>query len=154
MLRAMLLLSGLVVVARDASAQPARPGRLPVLAAPPSTARCIVRSTSGDLRQSGIVRLLDVQFPAEDRLLSLGVDAKRRPRFLMGMMSTHEGRRGEGESVSVFFDDAGRLTRGRHDAYTSGLPTRLSDDRIGDLLPGDSAQIVAVVRTLLRRCPA
>jgi hypothetical protein len=150
----MLLLAGLVVVARDASAQPARLGRLPVLAAPPSTARCVVRPTSGDLLQSGIVRLLDIQFPAKDRLLSLGLDAKRRPRFLMAMMSTQEGRRREGESVNVFFDDAGRLTHGRHDAYTTGVPARLSDDRSGGLLPGDSAQIVAVARTLLRLCPA
>ena len=74
--------------------------------------------------------------------------------MLMVMMSTHDARRGEGESVTVFFGDDDAIVRGDRSAYTTGMPARRSDDRRLGLLPTDSAQVQAMARALVRVCRA
>jgi len=55
------------------------------------------------------------------------------------------------ETVTVFFDAAGRVVMGSRTAATTGVPARLSEDRRGGLLPSDTAHVLALV-TAVRAC--
>lgn len=135
-------------------AQAARMGRLAVLAPLASGATCSGTVVSGELRDAGIERLLSITEPNHPRLLSLAVSARGVPRMLMVMMSTHERRRGEGESVTIHFDGAGAIVRGARSAYTTGTPARLSEDHQSGLFPADTGQARDMARALLRLCRA
>jgi hypothetical protein len=150
-LAVVFLLAGLPALSR---AQAARVGRLALLAPPAAGATCSTIPASAALQHSGMARILNVDEPARPRLLSLGVTAAGKARFLTVMMSTRDGRRGEGESVTVFFGDNGAIVRGDRSAYTTGTPARRSEDRRLGLLPADSARAQAMARALLRICRA
>jgi hypothetical protein len=134
-------------------AQAARVGRLPVLAPLAAGATCSTSPASGELKQSGIARLLSAKEPAQPRLLSLAVSADGKPKVLTILMGTREGQRGEGESVTVYFRD-GVIASGARTAYTTGTPARLSDDHHGGLFPSDTAQAKALAHALVRLCRA
>ena len=69
------------------------------------------------------------------------------------MMGTRRARRGESESIGVFFDTSRRVVRGNRNAFTTGVPTHLSDDRNGlPLQATDTAAALALARTLRIRC--
>ena len=136
------------------AAQPARVGRLPVLGTLARGALCNTMPITAELRSSGVGRLFNVEEPGRPRLLTVGVTAAGKPFVLMAMMSTRQGRRGEGESVSVFFGSDGRVRAGDRTAYTTGIPARGSDDRQLGLLPTDSAQAKSLARALVRLCRA
>jgi hypothetical protein len=138
-------------------AQAARVGRLPVLELPrPGIGNCRNDPVSPALQQGGIARLITFQSSDSSghRLISLGTDAKRRSVMLMAMMGTKEGRRGETESVNVFFGNDGAITRGTRSASTTGTPARLSDDRQLGLLPADTLAVRRLEAALRRRCGA
>lgn len=142
-----------VALSRTGGAQPARTGRLPVLALPPNgPMTCSNQATTPELRRSGIVRILNVLDSANNRHLSLGVDATGAPKMFTASMSTHEVRRGEGESVTAFFSETGAVVQGSRTAYTMGTPARLSEDRRLGLLPTDTSQIKALVHALRQAC--
>lgn len=140
----------------SAGAQAARIGRLPVLAPPPATGgTCRHDSVNAELRSAGIVRL--ISFSMEDssshRLQSVAIDRNGAVLFLSSMMGTRQARRGETETVSVFFDASGRVVNGKRSGFTTGLPTRLSDDRSDvALLRADTAAAIALARALRLRC--
>jgi hypothetical protein len=137
--------------------QPARVGRLPVLELPPpGVGNCRTDPVSATLQRDGVARL--VSFRSSDssshRLMSLAMDAKGRSIMLMSMMGTHQGRRGESESVQVFFGPDGAIRRGRRAAFTTGTPAQRSDDRQLSLLPTDSMAIRRLDAALRQRCRA
>ncbi len=137
-------------------AQAARVGRLPVLAKPPASGgTCRRDSTNAQLRGAGVVRLIG--FTMEDssshRLQSIGVDRYGAPVMLMATMGTRQARRGESETVTVFFGVNGGVIRGERMAFTTGVPTHLSDDRAGvALFAADTAAAVSLAKALLLRC--
>ena len=136
------------------AAQPARVGRLPVLGTPARGAVCETMPITAELRSSGVARLFKVEEPGRARLLTVGVTAAGKTSMVMAMMSTRQGRRREGESVTVFFGSDGRVRSGNRTAYTTGIPARSSDDKQLGLLPADSAQAKSLARALLRLCRA
>jgi hypothetical protein len=142
----------LTVSATSVGGQAARVGRLDVLASSSADATCIARPASVELQRAGIARTLTVKDPAHDRLLSVGVSAAGTARILHAMMTTREERRGEGESVMILFDADERIRSGRRSAYTTGTPSRRSDDRQAALLPTDSARAKALARAVIRLC--
>jgi hypothetical protein len=82
------------------------------------------------------------------------MNAKGGSVMLTAMMGTDQGRRGESESVHVFFDTNGSIIRGRRRAFTTGTPTRLSDDRQLGLLPADTLAVRRLDAALRQRCRA
>ena len=135
-------------------AQAAPVGRLSLLDRLSHQARCTPRKPTADLRRAGIVRILNIEEPGPRHLFSLGMAPRNTPRMLMVIASTRDGRRGEGESVTVFFGDTGVIVRGERSAFTTGTPAQRSDDRRLGLLPRDSAQVLELVRAIRRLCRA
>lgn len=145
------------IVSRRDDAQAARVGRLPLFDPPPAgSGICRSDPVSAALQRDGIVRLISFQSSdsTAHRLVSLGMNARGAPVMLMTMMGTEHGRRGETESVNVFFGGDGVVARGRRRAFTTGTPTRLSDDRQLGLLPADSLAAQHLVAALRQRCRA
>jgi hypothetical protein len=141
----------------SASAQAARVGRLPVLEAPRDGAgACRADPVTPALQRAGIARIISYQSVDSNshRLVSLGIDAAGNTIMLMAMTGTKNGRRGETESVSVFFGRDGTIIRGDRRAFTTGTPTRLSDDRQLGLLRTDTLAIRRLDAALRRRCRA
>jgi hypothetical protein len=151
MLHALTLI---ISLAAPAPRQAARIGRLPVLAPPPANARSAENEPSRQLKRDGIERMFRMQIGATNRLISLGLGPSGRPRLLTAMMSTTEKRRSETESVNVLFGDSGEILSGDHKAFTGGTPSARSEDRRGNLLPGDTAQVRALVREIMKMCRA
>ena len=136
-------------------AQAARVGRLPVLELPPpGVGSCRNDPVTAALRQGGIARLISFQSSdsGRHRLVSLGMNANGGSVMLMAMMGTDQGRRGETESVNVFFGTDGAITRGRRSAFTTGTPARRSDDRQLGLLPADTLAVRRLDAALRQRC--
>ena len=154
MFRFIIVATIVAVLPLRGAAQPARVGRLPVLATPIRGAVCGTMPVTAELRSSGVDRLFNVDEPGRPRLLTVGVTAAGKPSMLMVMMSTRQGRRREGESVTVFFGTDGRVLSGDRTAYTTGIPARSSDDRQLGLLGTDSAQAKSLARVLLQLCRA
>jgi hypothetical protein len=82
------------------------------------------------------------------------MNAKGGSVILMAMMGTDQGRRGESESVNVFFGTDGAIIRGGRRAFTTGTPARLSDDRQLGLLPADTLAVRHLDGALRQRCRA
>jgi hypothetical protein len=138
-------------------AQAARVGRLPVLELPPpGVGTCRNSPVTAALQHEGITRLVSFQSSdsSSHRLVSLGMDAHGASVMLMAMMGTEQGRRGESESVNVFFGTDGAIVRGRRSAFTTGTPARLSDDRQLGLLPADTLAARRLAAALRQRCRA
>jgi hypothetical protein len=98
-----------------------------------------------------------IGFTMEDssshRLQSIGVDKNGAPIMLTALMGTRHARRGESETVTVFFGGNGAVIRGERMAFTTGTPARLSDDQKGlALFPTDTAAAIALARALRLRC--
>jgi hypothetical protein len=137
-----------------AGAQPARIGRLPLLAQPrPAAISC--RSDlplTAELRSQGITSMLEATDTATGRSVSLLLSNGGHVNMLSAMMRDSVGHRLEIESVTVFFSSDGQVRRGVRRAMTGGVPARLGDDRHSDLLPTDTAQAIALARVLQKRC--
>jgi hypothetical protein len=145
------------VASTSGAAQAARIGRLPVLEVPtPGVGSCRSDPVTAALQREGITRLVSFQSSdsSRHRLVSLGMNAKGGSVMLMAMMGTDQGRRGESESVHVFFDTNGAIIRGRRRAFTTGTPTRLNDDRQIGLLPADTLAVRRLDAALRQRCRA
>jgi hypothetical protein len=145
------------VTPASGDAQAARVGRLLVLELPsPGVGTCRNDPVTAALRREGVTRLVSFQSSdsSSHRLVSLGMNAKGGSVMLMAMMGTDQGRRGESESVNVFFGTDGAIVRGRRSAFTTGTPARLSDDRRLGLLPTDTAAVRRLVAALRQRCRA
>lgn len=155
-LGAPLFALGLAALAPSRSdAQAARVGRLPVLELPsPGIGSCRNEAAPAALQRQGIARMLSFHTTDSSRLITLGVRANGGPVMLMAMMSTDQGRRGEGESVDAFFRDDSTILTGRRRAFTTGMPSRLSDDRQLGLLPGDTLAVRRLATALRKRCRA
>ena len=132
-------------------AQAARIGRLPLLDAVPKRHACGDADATRDLRASGIVRVIMLTDSVTGRLVSVSVDRRNRPAYLMAMMGTRQDRRGESETISVHFRD-GRPIHGDRSAFTSGTPSRLSDDRRGPLFAQDTVRADSLAREVVRLC--
>jgi hypothetical protein len=154
MFRFVIVVTVVAILPLRGAAQAARVGRFPVLAMPARGALCGTMPVTAELRSSGIARLYNVEEPGRPRLLTVGVTAAGKPSLLMAMMSTRQGRRSEGESVTVFFGTDGRVRSGDRTAYTTGIPARSSDDKQLGLLPIDSAQAKSLTSVLLQLCRA
>jgi hypothetical protein len=154
----LLFAVGLATVApTSGDAQPAGVGRLPVLELPaPGVGTCRNDPLTAALQRQGVTRLVSFQSADSNshRLISLAMNAKGGPIMLMAMMGTEQGRRGETESVNVFFGTDGAITRGRRSAFTSGTPARLSDDRQLGLLAADTLAVRRLAAALRQRCRA
>ncbi len=143
----------LLSVPGGAYAQAAQIGRLPLFAELASgKSPCKPMPVASALRNSGIVQLWMLNDSVSGRLLSLGVDAYKRPVMLMAMMSTSQGKRSEGETASVMYAANGKVTSGQRSAFTGGVPATRADDRRGGLLPKDTVQALLLARALGRRC--
>jgi hypothetical protein len=153
-----LFATAFVAVASVAgNAQAARVGRLPVLELPRrDVGSCRNDPAPAALQRQGIARLISFQSSdsSRHRLVSLGTNAKGGSVLIMAMMGTDQGRRGESESVKVFFNTDGAIIRGLRRAFTSGTPTRLSDDRQLGLLPADTLAVRRLDAALRQRCGA
>lgn len=125
-----------------AAAQPARVGRLPLLEAFPSYARCTAVND----------RIFNVRDTVRHRMTSVAVDGERRLFMFTSMMSTQEARRTEGESVTAWFSEDGVVKRGSRLAFTTGTPARTKDDVRTGLLPGDTAAVAKLVASLRKLC--
>ena len=146
-----------MVAPTSSDAQAVRVGRLPVLELPPpGVGSCRNDPVTPPLQREGITRLISFQSAdsSRHRLMSLGMNARGGSVVLMAMMGTNQGRRGETESVSVFFDADGTITRGRRSAFSTGTPARLSDDRQLGLLPSDTLAVRHLDVALRQRCRA
>jgi hypothetical protein len=139
-----------------ANAQAARIGRLPVLQLPNAGGTCRLDAANAELRRSGIAQMLS--FTTSDsnshRLVSLGVSVSGAPVILTAMMGAKEDRRGETESVEAWFDRTGRVWHGRRNAFTTGTPARLADDRHIGLLAADTLAAQRLAAALVKRCRA
>ena len=138
-------------------AQAARVGRLPVLELPaPGVGTCRKDPVTAALQREGVTRLVSFQSSdsSSHRLVSLGMNATGGAVMLMAMMGTEQGRRGESESVNVFFGSDGEIARGRRTALTTGTPARLSDDRQLGLLAADTLAVRRLAAALRQRCRA
>ena len=147
------LLIAVAVATISASAQDARMGRLPLLA-PMRTAMATCRPLpiDGGLRRQGVASGVMATDSALSRTVSLALSPAGHAKMLIAMMSDSTGlRRREMETVTVFFDAAGRVVMGSRTAATTGVPARLSEDRRGGLLPSDTAQVLALA-TAVRAC--
>ena len=138
-------------------AQAARVGRLPLLELPsPGVGTCRIGPASPTSRRLGVART--IQFSTTEtephHLVSLSVDAQGAPVLLMALMGTKVGRRGESESITVSFISGDRVTQGKRSAFTTGTPSRMSDDRRLGLLPTDTADAQRMVKALRQRCRA
>ena len=153
-----ILVGALATIApASAKAQAARIGRLPVLEAPsPIVGTCRDDPVNTALRRAGVARLVSLESADANghRLISLGLTAKGKAVMLMALMGTRQGRRGESESVNVFLGSDGSVVRGRRSAFTTGAPTRLSDDRQLGLLASDTLAIRRLIAALRQRCRA
>jgi hypothetical protein len=127
------------------------------LEAPPAgVGTCRNDPTNAALKHAGIARLLSLESndASSHHLISLGLDAKGGAVMLMALMGTNQGRRGESESVDVFLGKDGSIVRGHRSAFTTGTPTRLSDDRQRGLLAADTLGIRRLIAALRQRCRA
>ena len=153
-----LLAVALATVApTSGDAQAARVGRLPVLELPaPGVGSCRNDPVTAALQREGVARLVSFQSSdsSSHRLVSLGMNAKGGAVMLMAMMGTDQGRRGESESVNVFFATDGAIARGRRSAFTTGTPARLGDDRQLGLLATDTLAVRRLATALRQRCRA
>jgi hypothetical protein len=153
-----VLLGVLATLISAAPAQvPPETGRLPLLADLPARGgRCRAAAASGALLRSGHSQVMSWTGGSPERLVGITVDSAGRPRSLNVMMSVPAGgrTRREGESISAFLDARGRVERGDRRFYTLGTPARLSEDRRGGLLPGDSARALVLARAVAARCRA
>ena len=156
MRRTTVLLLLVVGLSARGDAQAAHIGRLRLLSLPAHGATCAATTASPALQHSGIVRVFNIDEPGHPRLLSLGLTAAREPRMLLIMRSTPVGdrQRKEGESITVFFDGAGAVTRGNRSAYTTGTPARRNEDQHASLFAADSALAQTMARALVRLCSA
>lgn len=135
-------------------AQAARIGRLEPLSVPANGfVSCTATQAPSQLQAVGIARMLKWQDSSTDRLVSLSVDVGGKPKALTAVMTTRADRRDESESVTAFFGPDGNVVRGGHNAYATGTPARVSDDRRGGLLSTDTSKIQAIVRALSQQCP-
>lgn len=154
--RLVLGLAGALALSASAgrAQTPAPPeiGRFPVLDALPPSGACKVSPGNQALLRQGIARVVMFTDTATHRMVSVGVDAERRPRTVSAFSSKRQGKRGETETVFVTIDVRGRIVRGDRSYFTTGVPARLSDDRKAGLLPADSARALRLARALLRRC--
>ena len=152
---AVLAVALTMIAPTSSEAQAARVGRLPVLELPPAdVGKCRNDPVNAALQRGGIARMVTVQSAdsGSHRLISLGVNAKGGAVMLMASMGTSQGRRGESESVSVFLGGDGSITYGRRSAFTTGTPSRLSDDRQLGLLPEDTLAVRRLIAALRQRC--
>jgi hypothetical protein len=134
-------------------AQAAQIGRLPLFAELASgKALCKAMPVASALRNAGIVQLWMLNDSAGGRMLSLGLDAYKRPVTLIVIASTKEGARSEAEMANVIFSATGKVDHGTRSAYTGGTPATRADDRRGGLLKADSAQALVLARAVGRRC--
>ena len=147
------LISTLVVVLApvSASGQAARIGRLPLLDSLSARHSCEAAAPTSSLRKDGVARVVLVIDSATGRRLSVGVDDRQRPTYFSSMMGTNQDRRRESESITVLFRD-GRAVHGDRSAFTTGTPTRLSDDRRAGLLAEDTARVSRLAAQVIRRC--
>jgi hypothetical protein len=145
---------GLVTLAAmPGGAQPARVGRLPILTLPTQDARhCAALPVTRDLDREGIVHLVTLNDSATHHFVSLAIDRSGEPKLLDAMMTTTEARRHESEAVTVGFDVYGKVMTGRRMAMTGGTPASTSEDRRVALFPGDTTQIVSLVKAVRRLC--
>jgi hypothetical protein len=130
-------------------------GRLPLLAPLPAAGgSCRYADlVAASLRSQGIVHSIAWTGGSPSRMIAVGMDGRGRPRHLMVLASVPDGpRRRVGESVFVMFDPSGEAFTGSRQYYTLGTPARLSEDRNGALLPGDSVDAPALARAVARRC--
>jgi len=105
-----------------------------------------------ELRRQGVTSGVLASDTAISRIVSLAMTADGHAKMLMAMMSDSTGaRRREQESVTVFFGADGQVANGSRSAMTSGVPSRLSEDRRAGLLPTDTAQALALA-TAVRKC--
>lgn len=144
-----------VLAAAPIAAATAQIGRLPVLAALPATGGGCQPSppVNDELRRAGITRIVGFNSESPSRLVSVGVDAARRPLTLLVLTSVPAGgRRRVGEGVTVFFTPSGAALRGSRTYTTSGTPSSLSEDRRSGLLPGDTAAAFALAQAVVQRC--
>jgi hypothetical protein len=151
--KTLCLLIAVATAVTSVSAQDARIGRLPVLA-PLRTAMATCRPLPVDegLRRQGVASGVMASDSALSRNVSLALTSDGHAKMLIAMMSDSTGvRRREMEKVTVLFDAAGRVVFGSRTAATTGVPARLSEDRLGGLLPSDTAQALALANAL-RAC--
>jgi len=146
------VLSLLASAGRAQTPIPPEIGRLPVLDALPSGGACKIAPGNQALLRQGIARVVMFTDTATNRMVSVGVDAERRPRTLSAFASKRQAKRGETETVFATLDARGQVVRGNRSYFTTGVPARLSDDRKAGLLPADSARAFRLARALLRRC--
>jgi hypothetical protein len=153
-LRSFCFLSAMVIAPlRPSFAQAARPGRLPVLATfEAKDASCIPEAVSDDLQKLGVVSLVSVTDSAHRRLASLAFASDYHPRMLYSSMSTRSGRRIEGESVTIFLANDGKIARGERRARTGGIPASSSEDRAQGLLPEDSSAALMLISSISNLC--
>jgi hypothetical protein len=86
------------------------------------------------------------------RVLTVVVDTLRRPRHFDSMMGETKGKRRESEMLSATLRATGRVESGDRHAFTSGTPSRLSEDRRGKLFATDSQKIRNLAAAVVRRC--
>ena len=142
-----------VACAAQLPAQAARLGKQSVLGSISPVSRDCRRAAPGrELRTTAIKEFVSLRDSVAHRLIGVGIDASRRPRFLDAMISEYQGRRHETESVTIFFSETGKIVRGERRAFTTGTPASRSDDRRGALFNGDSAAAADLARAVLRRC--
>lgn len=127
-------------------------GRFPVLDTLPPGGACTIAPGNQALLRQGIARVVMFTDTATNRMVSVSVDAERRPRTLSAFASKQQGKRGETEAVFVTIDARGHVVRGDRSYFTTGVPARLSDDRKAGLLAADSARAVQLAHAVQRRC--
>ena len=147
------ILLAILVCATDLPAQAAQIGRQSVLGPISAVSGICQQASPGpELAASAIKKFVSLRDSVTHRLIGVGVDASRRPRFLDAMISEQQGRRHETESASIFFSETGRIVRGERRAFTTGTPASRRDDRRGSLLPGDTTAASDLARAVIRRC--
>lgn len=147
------LLIAVTLATTSARAQDARIGRLPLLAPLTTTmAKCRPLPIDEGLRRRGVASGVMASDSVLSRTVSLALTSDGHAKMLIALMSDSTGeRRREMETVTVFFDAAGRVVMGSRTAASTGVPARLSEDRRGGLLPSDTAQAIALA-TAVRAC--
>jgi hypothetical protein len=138
------------------ASQPARIGRLDVLAPlPASRIGCrFDMPVSAELRRRGIEKVVSVRDSSTGREIILAITSSGQSRNLTVMMGDSRGSRRESETLFVFFRTNGRVESGHRSATTSGMPARSSEARDSGLLPADTARAVSLARAVRQRCHA
>lgn len=144
-----------VLIPAAVRAQAARIGRFDLLAPiPASRVGCMQARTNAELQAQGMIRMHALTDSVRGRVLTVFVDSLRRPRHFDSMMGETKGKRRESEALSATIRATGRVEGGERHAFTSGTPSRLSEDRRARLFATDSQKIRNLAAAVVRRCAA